>query len=260
MQRRHGRDAPRAGLILLPFAARGQDAGQPEQPLGGGAADAEQDIGVGELDLALDEGQADRDLLRRRRAVAGRPPGQEIGDVDVVLAAQPDGGEHPVEQLARAPDEGQADAVFIRARRLADDHDSSVRVAVGEDQALGGRLQRAALEPRQRVLQLLQRRGLLRQGARAQGCVVGGRRGGGVGAHGHCGRLAATRRQDRPRPRGLADDGRGEMIMRDLVQRLGDAHVGIPGDELGRVGRGGQGHRACLARRHRASRAAAVAN
>ena len=37
---------------------------------------------MGELDLPLDEGAADLGFLRRGRPVAGRAPGNDIGDVD----------------------------------------------------------------------------------------------------------------------------------------------------------------------------------
>ena len=55
--------------------------------------------------------------------------GSDIGDIDVILAGEPDRRQHPVEQLAGAPDEGQADAVLVGARRLADDHHAAFRVA-----------------------------------------------------------------------------------------------------------------------------------
>ena len=60
-------------------------------------------------------------LLRRRSAIAGRPPGHDVGDVDLA-AVEPDGGEHQVEQFARAADERQALDVLVAAGRFADEH------------------------------------------------------------------------------------------------------------------------------------------
>ena len=84
-------------------------------------------------------------LLRRRRAVAGRPPGHDVGDVDR-RAVEPDRRQHAVEQFAGAADEGQALDVFVAARRFADEHHARLRIAVGEDELGRGRLERAALE------------------------------------------------------------------------------------------------------------------
>ena len=75
--------------------------------LRGGAAEQDEDIRIGKLDLALDEGPADLRLLRRRRAVAGRPPGNDVGDVGA-LPVEADRADHAVEQLPGAADEGQA--------------------------------------------------------------------------------------------------------------------------------------------------------
>ena len=48
--------------------------------------------------------------------------------------------------LAGAPDEGQPLDVFLASGRLADEHDSGLRVAVGEHQAGRGGFKRAAVE------------------------------------------------------------------------------------------------------------------
>jgi len=65
--------------------------------------------------------------------------------------------QHLVEQLAGAADEGQADAVFVAARRFADEHDAACRIAVGEDGMRCRPLQRAALETFQCGFQLGER-------------------------------------------------------------------------------------------------------
>ena len=64
-------------------------------------------------------------------AVARRPALQHVGDVDVV-ALQPRVREQLVEQLSRGADERLALQVLVLARRLADEHHASVRVAHAE--------------------------------------------------------------------------------------------------------------------------------
>ena len=128
-----------------------------EQGLRRGIAERHQHVGIDQFDLALDEGQADLGLLRRRRAVAGRPPGNHIGDVGAA-AVEPDRRDHAVQQLARAADERQPLEVFLASGGLADEHDARLRVAVGKHQPRGGRFQRAAVEIFQQRPQRLQRR------------------------------------------------------------------------------------------------------
>ena len=96
--------------------------------------------------MAAREGHADRLLGQRRRAVAGRPPEQDVGDVEVALAAHADGVEHAVHELAAHAHERLAQPVLVGARRLAHDHDRRAGHAVGEHGVLGGALERAALE------------------------------------------------------------------------------------------------------------------
>src|SRR5690349_19948080 len=82
MERRDSLDLARSGVEVEPAPARALDAFlHAEQRLRGGTAHAHKDIRVGELYLELDEGQADLALLRGRRAIAGRPPGNDVGDV-----------------------------------------------------------------------------------------------------------------------------------------------------------------------------------
>ena len=70
-----------------------------------------------------------------------------------------DRGKHLVEQFSGAPDEGQALAILIAARRFADEHDAARRIAVGKDGVGGGSLQRAAIETFKRRFQLGERIG-----------------------------------------------------------------------------------------------------
>ena len=122
MEGRDGADLARAGMEVEPAPARALDAFlDAEQRLRRRAAEADQHVRIGELDLALDERQADLALLRRRRAVAGRAPRNDVGDVGAA-AVEPDRRHHQVEQLAGAPDEGQAFEVLLASRRLADEH------------------------------------------------------------------------------------------------------------------------------------------
>ncbi len=83
VQRRHGRngDAGRRGMDA-PVAAQPQDAfGRVEQGLGRWAAEIDQHLRIDQLDLPLDERAADLGLVRRRRAVARRPPRDDVGDI-----------------------------------------------------------------------------------------------------------------------------------------------------------------------------------
>ena len=97
---------------------------------------AARELGRHQLDLALEERAADLRLLRGRRAVSGRTPVDDVGDVHVRLA-QPDGREHLVEQLAGAADERLALQVLVAAGRLADQHEAGLGCAAVEAQVLG---------------------------------------------------------------------------------------------------------------------------
>ncbi len=153
----------------------------PSRACADGAAQRDQDVRPGELDLPLDEGLADHHFLRRRRAVAGRAPGHDVGDVDVAGAAEADGRQHAVEELPRHPDEGQALTVLVRAGRFPHQHDARGGVAVGEAEVLGGLLQRAAVEGGERLAQLVEGGAAARDLGRRARHAVGGlcRRGGG---------------------------------------------------------------------------------
>ena len=54
--------------------------------------------------------------------------------------------QHPVQQPARRPDEGEALAVLLGARRLAHNHQRRLRIAVADHGVGGGALERAAVE------------------------------------------------------------------------------------------------------------------
>src|SRR5512136_2606021 len=83
MESWHGANLALAGVKSEPAAPRFGDAFfNAEQGLRRRAAEANEDIWVGKFDLAQDKGQADLRFLRRRRAIAGRPPGYDVGDVN----------------------------------------------------------------------------------------------------------------------------------------------------------------------------------
>ncbi len=156
MEGRQRADGAPARLVVEPAAAGAHDAfAGRQQRLRRGIAERHQHIRIHQLDLALDERQADLRLLRRRRAVAGRPPGNHVGDVGGG-AVEAYGSYHQIEQLAAAPDEGQPLDVLVAARCLADEHDARLRIAVGENQPCRRVLQRAAVKALHQLAQRLQ--------------------------------------------------------------------------------------------------------
>ena len=128
-----------------------------QQRLGRGIAERHQHVGIDQFDLPLDERQADLRLLRRRGAVAGRPPRDHVGDVGLA-AVEPDRRDHPVQQFAGTSDERQAFDILVAAGRFADEHDARLGIAVGEHQPRRGVFQRASVEIFQQRAQRFQRR------------------------------------------------------------------------------------------------------
>ena len=147
---------------LRPGAPRPQDAlgaGQGEE---GGIADGHDHLRVDQRNVAFDEGHHHRDFRRVRVAIAGGPPGHDVGDVERGFAVgagarQPDGGEHPVQKLARTADEGATFAIFLGPRCLAQDQHTGLRVAVGEDGVPRALLQLAKVETGDGIPQGIQR-------------------------------------------------------------------------------------------------------
>ena len=194
MERRHGADGARAGVVVEPFPAGPHDAlAGRQQRLRRGIAERHQHVRIHELDLPLDERQADLRLLRRRRPVAGRPPGNHVGDVGFA-AVEPDRGDHPVQQFAGASDKRQALDVLVAPGRFADEHDARLRIAVGKHQPRRGVFQRAALEILQERAQCFQRRRCSRGFARMAMAASGG---GAVSLRGTAGVAAGVSRNRR---------------------------------------------------------------
>ncbi len=110
-----------------------------------GAAGQHQHFWLNQCDVAQHERQAGGDLVRGRRAVAGRSPINGIGDQHAG-AVEPDRRQHAVEQLAGTADKRPSDAVLVGARRLADDHQRCGGIAVGDHGVGRGLFQRAAFE------------------------------------------------------------------------------------------------------------------
>ena len=94
---RHGADLARAGVEGEPAPARLGDAFlDAKQRLRRWAAETDENVGIGKFDLPLNERQADLRLLRRRRAISGWAPRNDVGDVDR-RTVEADSRQHAVE-------------------------------------------------------------------------------------------------------------------------------------------------------------------
>ncbi len=193
----HDRDHPPRHMIFEPVPAQAHDAfAAAEHVPRGNGAQQDDDFGRCEFDVAAQERKAGRRLLRRRVAIAGRPPVQDIGDVDIGLPVEPDGGKHPIEQFSRAAHEGQPCGVLVLSGRLADEEDAMGWGAIGKDSLRRMPLQRAPLESFQSGFQIGERRTCRRQLHRLSDRILVGRWLG--GRAGRCGRsnwLGARRRR-----------------------------------------------------------------
>src|SRR4051812_3519346 len=68
-------------------------------------------------------------LLRLRIAIARRPALDDVRNIDVCSALEPDRCQHVVEQFTGLPDKRVAEPVFIRARTFADEQPFGTFVA-----------------------------------------------------------------------------------------------------------------------------------
>ncbi len=208
-RRRNGVRQARGG-IGKPPAAQLADAGALGQHrLGRRSAQGHQHGGIDQFDEAFQKRHAHRHLDGRRRAVAGRPPKNGVGNAHL-RSIQTDGGEHPVQQPPAGADEGQTLAVFLGARRLADEQHGRRRIAVDEHQIGRGAFQPAAIEGHQRRAHILDR---VRRGGQRHGAAHRV-----VGRRNHCWR--SCRRDDGRESRGARRN------RRDLNRRRGDGWLG----------------------------------
>ena len=208
--------------------------------LAAGAAEADQEIRIGELDLALDERPADRRLLRRRRAVAGRPPGHDVGDVDASAGrgrsrracGREAGPERPTKgrPCMSSSRPGASPTSITRLLGLP-----SAKTSLG-----GGQAEIAAVEGGER------RRGAPRACARLRRSRAprGSRRAAWpaslAGAIRTVGGSVAAWQRSRGASTGSGARGARQPSRStgDLLERDVDAHLGVPGEQIGGVGRG----------------------
>ena len=109
-------------------------------------------------DQPMQEGLADRDLARRWRPPARGAPGQQRRQHQL-RSGQADADKHLIQQLTFGSGEGMAAAVFLPARRFADDQRRRRGVALGEHKIAGGVAQGAPVEAGQGGAQRIQRCG-----------------------------------------------------------------------------------------------------
>ncbi len=152
MIRRHqGRAA-----VGLPGAAQLRDAeGLAEQPVHRRGAQGHDDAGPDQINLLVQVGNAGGHLVGGRLAVAGGlaerigPALQDVADIDV-RPLQAHGLDDFGEQLAGLADKRFALFVFVRARRLANEHERGVNAADAKDNRFARRREARAFDARER--------------------------------------------------------------------------------------------------------------
>ena len=134
-------------------------------------------------------------LLRRRRAVAGRAPRNDVGDIGAG-AVEADRRDHQVEQLAGASDEGQAVEVLLASRRLADEHHARAADCRRRRRAAWPSCAARSLRTCARMSRSSSRLAALRAVSRAAITAMSGEAGAGASAKSgaRCGGSAAGRR------------------------------------------------------------------
>src|SRR5207249_5115985 len=139
MIRRYERDA----LVFERASAQGRHRGlRLEERLDGGEPQRAEKRGLEDRKLLFQIRETLLHFTGRRSSVLGRAALEHVADVDL-LTLQIDGGDHLVEELAGATDEGEPFQVLVPARGLADEDEPGARAPVGED-GVGARLAEAA--------------------------------------------------------------------------------------------------------------------
>src|SRR5467141_752822 len=126
------RDERNASILERASAQGGHRGLRLQESLHRGEAQRADERGPHERELLLEVGQALLHLVRHGRPVLRRPALEHVADEDL-LAPKLNGGDHLVEELTRASDEGDAFEIFVPPRRLSDEHELRPRAAVGED-------------------------------------------------------------------------------------------------------------------------------
>src|SRR5215204_6234833 len=137
-----GHDLDAAVVLKLPAQARDALL-RVEQVLHRRVAEHHDHVGARDVDFAQEEGLAGVRLFGGRLAVIGRAAAVDVADEHVV-ALEADGLDDLVEELAGAADEGSSARVLVRARSLADEHQTRGRLPLCVDDGLAPLMQRAA--------------------------------------------------------------------------------------------------------------------
>ena len=132
VERVEGHRAPaQRHVLLLAVHARDPERAAGEQRRRE-AAEGGHDAGAYELQLTKEVGLARGSLFRQRVAVARRPALQHRREVHLV-EGQADAAEQPLEELSGPSRERRAFPVLVESRRLADERELRIRVALAED-------------------------------------------------------------------------------------------------------------------------------
>ncbi|MNC84976.1 hypothetical protein D3C83_05460 [compost metagenome] len=148
-------DDQRRVAILMHLPAHAGNAGVARQQVGcRDLAQRDDQLRPYQVDLAVEIRLARQRLRLLGIAVAGRPAFDDVGNVHVLSALQPDRRQHAVEQLAGLAHERLALRVLVRAGTLAHEQPVGVLVADAEHGLVALRVQRAIGAARHPLFQL----------------------------------------------------------------------------------------------------------
>src|SRR5262245_4342208 len=122
----------RAAVVVYAAAQARNGIERPQQRLRTELPQRYDYLGLDDVDLLEQERFARIDFVGLRIAISGRAALDHVRDVHIV-ARQTDGFDDLREQLPGPSDERNALHVFVRARRLADEHQIRLRVPDAED-------------------------------------------------------------------------------------------------------------------------------